>query len=375
MNLTRNLPVWQQEAGAGYAPLVGSVRADVCVVGLGGSGLSAALELLDLGATVVGVDAGAVGGGAAGRNGGLMLAGLAAFHHDAVAELGVERATALYRLTERAREREVAAGHVGVRRTGSLRIAQDAEELADCEVQLQRMQADGLAAEWYSGAEGEGLLFPLDAVFNPLTRCRALAADTVARGARLYENSPVLELSGERVATAAGTVECGAVVVAVDGRLELLLPELAGVVRTARLQMLATAPTAELPLPRPVYRRYGYEYYQRTSEGRVALGGFRDQGGEGEWTVAATPNQDVQQRLERFLREELGVTAEITHRWAASVGYSCGVLPFAGEVRSRVWAVGGYNGTGNLVGAVAGRAAARRALGQASNDWTLLGGA
>lgn len=374
MTAGANVPVWQVDGWPGLQPLQGEVAADVCVVGLGGSGLSAVHELLDQGVNVVGLDAGMVAGGAAGRNGGLMLAGIAAFHHDAVAALGAERATALYRLTEEARERELAAGIEGVRRTGSLRIAEDEAELADCRVQLQQMQADGLAVEWYAGAEGEGLLFPLDAVFNPLTRCRELAVRALARGARLHERSEVLELGEGYVLTAGGRVRCGAVVVAVDGRLDLLLPELAGTVRTARLQMLATEPTRELELPRPVYRRYGYEYYQRTSSGRVALGGFRDHAGESEWTTSAEPDHAVQDRLERYLREELGVRAAITHRWAASVGYTQGVLPVACEVRSGVWAVGGFNGTGNLVGAVAGRAAARRALGQVSEAWALLGG-
>jgi gamma-glutamylputrescine oxidase len=52
------------------------------------------------------------------------------------------------------------------------------------------------------------------------------------------------------------------VVVAVDGCLEDLMPELKGRVRTARLQMLATAPAPEVKFTLPVYRRYGYDYWQ-----------------------------------------------------------------------------------------------------------------
>ena len=370
-----NVPVWDEGGWRGLASLKGATSADVSVVGLGGSGLSAVHELLDMGASVVGLDAGPVAGGAAGRNGGLLLAGVAAFHHDAAAALGPERATALYRLTEEARESEIASGMGGVRRTGSLRIAADEAELEDCRVQLRRMEADGLAASWYEGPEGAGLLFPDDAVVNPLSRSRELARRAVSRGARLFEHSRVRDLTGGTVATEAGQVSCGAVVVAVDGHLDLLLPELAGSVRTARLQMLATEPTDELALTRPVYRRYGYEYYQRTPAGRIALGGFRDHGGDDEWTEAAEPSAAVQERLERFLRDDLGLKARITHRWAASVGYTRGVLPVAAVVRGGVWVVGGYSGTGNLVGAVAGRAAARRALGEESRAWSLLGGA
>lgn len=354
-----NTPVWHDGADLGLEPLDGDVRADVCVVGLGGSGLSAVSRLLEAGLDVVGLDAGAVAGGAAGRNGGFLLGGVAAFHHDAVTALGRERATALYRATLDELERVVQTTPGCVRSTGSLRVADSAAERADCEAQRRQMLADGLPVEPYRGPEGEGLLFPRDAAFDPLARCRELAMRAVAGGARLHERSAVTVVSAGRVATAAGTVTCGRVIVAVDGGLDRLLPELAGSVRTARLQMLATAPTREVVLPRPVYRRYGYEYYQQLPDGRIALGGFRDRGGDAEWTHDATPTRPVQDRLEAFLRDALGVReAPVTHRWAASVGYTPGVLPHFVIVRGGVVACGGYNGTGNLVGALLGRAAA-----------------
>src|SRR4051794_34146373 len=86
-----NTPVWEDGGWHGLPRLRGDVAADVCVVGLGGSGLSAVGELRRLGASVVGVDAGAVAGGAAGRNGGFLLAGSSEFYHDAVAVYGHER--------------------------------------------------------------------------------------------------------------------------------------------------------------------------------------------------------------------------------------------------------------------------------------------
>jgi glycine/D-amino acid oxidase-like deaminating enzyme len=157
-------------------------------------------------------------------------------------------------------------------------------------------------------------------------------------------------------------VRCGAVIAAVDGRLERLFPELEGRVRTARLQMLATAPAPEVRFPRPVYHRWGYEYWQQLPDGRIALGGFRDRAGEGEWTAEAAPAEPVQSMLEAFLRVHLGVRAEVTHRWAASVAFSAGALPVLEELRPRVWALGGYSGTGNVVGALCGRATAQLAL-------------
>jgi glycine/D-amino acid oxidase-like deaminating enzyme len=351
--------VWDDTDPTHHQPLAGDVTADVCVVGLGGSGLTSIVELRRLGLSVVGLDAGAIGGGAAGRNGGFLLAGLAAFHHDAVARYGRERAAALYRLTQVEIDRIASLTPELVGRAGSLRIADSPEERADCRHQLEAMQADGFPAAWYEGPEGEGILVAGDAVFNPLARCRALAALATQLGAALHEQSRVIGIDASGVHTVDGWVHCRSVLVAVDGRLERLLPELAGRVRTARLQMLATAPAPELRVPRPVYTRWGYDYWQQRPDGTIALGGARDVGGDSEWTDDVTPTEPVQSALEHRLRARLGVRAPVTHRWGASVGYTSDGLPIAERVRSNVWAIGGYCGTGNVIGALLGRAAAR----------------
>ncbi|HRP07127.1 MAG TPA: FAD-dependent oxidoreductase, partial [Gemmatimonadales bacterium] len=196
---------------------------------------------------------------------------------------------------------------------------------------------------------------PTDGVFQPLRRCRTLALAAAERGAMLYESTPAVEITGNRVSTPSGSVSCDAVIVAIDGRLEQVIPELLGRVRTARLQMLATAPTDEYRTPYAVYARDGYEYWQQLPDGGIALGGMRDRGGEGEWTDVAEPAEPVQTMLERHLRERLGVHAPVTHRWAGVVGYTENWLPVFEEVRPGVIAIGGYSGTGNVIGAIYGR--------------------
>ena len=357
------LPVWAVGVPPlGLTPLAGAVDADVCVVGLGGSGLSCIGELQRLGARVVAVDAAAVGGGAAGRNGGFLLAGIAAFHHEAADSHGRDRAVRAWRLTLEELERIVVETPAAVRRTGTLRIATDHEELADCEAQLAVMREDGLPVERYEGWEGRGLLFPRDGSFQPLLRCRQLAVQAIARGARLFEHTRALRIDENGVATPAGQVRAPITIVAVDGGLERVIPELAGRVRTVRLQMIGTAPATDVHYERPVYSRYGLDYWQQLTDGRIALGGFRDVGGDDEWTHDARPSEAVQRALEQCLRERVRTTAPITHRWAASVSYTTDGLPVVEQVRPGVWATGAYNGTGNVVGALCGRAIAQLAV-------------
>jgi glycine/D-amino acid oxidase-like deaminating enzyme len=354
-NQMNNTPIWDDGTWPGLPQLEGALEADVCVVGLGGSGLAAVLELLRLKQTVIGIDAGLVAGGAAGRNGGFVMAGIARFYHQAVAQLGRVAARRAYQATLDQLDYMTQQTPGAIRRVGSLRIAQTEEELHDCTAHRQALTADGFAAEAYMGPEGEGLLVPGDGVFNPLLRCRMLVRQALSGGAQLFEHTPALELPGEGVQTPGGQVRCQKVLVAVDGRLEQLLPELADRVRTARLQMLATAPAPEVHFPRPVYARWGYEYWQQLPDGRIALGGFRDVGGEGEWTHSPEPTEPIQARMEQKLRQ-LGVQSPITHRWAASVSYTPDGLPIAERVRPNLWAIGAYSGTGNVVGAMCARA-------------------
>ena len=60
---------------AALPPLDRSVSADVCIVGAGLAGLSAALELAERGYSVAVVEAQRMGWGASGRNGGQVLPG------------------------------------------------------------------------------------------------------------------------------------------------------------------------------------------------------------------------------------------------------------------------------------------------------------
>ncbi|MDQ6611944.1 MAG: FAD-binding oxidoreductase, partial [Gemmatimonadota bacterium] len=200
-----------------------------------------------------------------------------------------------------------------------------------------------------------------DATCNPLSRCRTLALTALQRGARLFAATANEAREGS-VVTGHGTIHCQRIIVAVDGKLEVILPELSGEVRTTRLQMLATAPTVEIVVPCPTYIREGYEYWQQLPNGSIALGGFRDKAAETEWTTDTTPGNPVQQLLEQFLREKLGVQAPVTHRWAASAGYCSTGLPILRKIRDGVWAIGGYSGTGNVIGALCGRAVVALAL-------------
>jgi len=362
-------------AWAGLPSLDGDVSADACVVGLGGSGLAAVDELVGRGLSVVGVDAGRIAAGAAGRNGGFLLGGGEPALHEAIAAWGRDAAGWLYAATLAELDRlEAQLGADVVRRVGSIRLAglpgpveSDAEaadlerELADCRQQIAALRELGIRVDEYDGELGAGLFLADDAATNPALRAVRLTT-LLGDRARLFENTRVLDVHAGSVRTEHGTVRADVVIVAVDGRLDVLLPQLADRVRTARLQMSATAPVPPGRLPCPVYGRWGYDYAQQTPDGRIFAGGGRDRYVEAEWTTDTEPTEGVQSWIEHVARRMAGGPVEVTHRWAASVGYTADGRALCTRVDDGVMACGGYSGTGNLVGPVATRAAVAHLL-------------
>ena len=370
---------WDDEGAVaswpGLPPLDGDRSADACVVGLGASGLAAVGTLVERGLSVIGVDAGRVAAGAAGRNGGFLLAGPSLFLHQAIARWGAQAAVDLYLETlYELRRLEDSVGSGIVRRTGSIRLAgvpgdpasedeavDRAREVADCELHAKALHEHGIAVEEYDGPLGTGIYLPDDGAMNPARRALAVARSASAKAA-LYEGTYVLDVGARRVRTARGTVRARVVIVAIDGRIETLLPQLEHRVRTARLQMLATAPIAPGRLPCPVYGRWGYDYAQQTPDGRLFVGGGRDHFVEDEWTTDAAPTDSVQGYLDETATRMAAGPVEVRHRWGASVGYTPDGRPLCTQVDEGVVAVGGYNGTGNLIGPIAARAAVALAL-------------
>jgi glycine/D-amino acid oxidase-like deaminating enzyme len=317
---------------------------------------------------VVGVDAGHVGGAAAGRNGGLLRAGTSLFYHEASARYGVDRAARMYSATVVERERLLSRFPSIARRIGYLRLAHDGEDERDCRAHLGALRAANFPAQWSDGPLGRGMLVTEDAVIDPLARCRLEAELVSSAGARLFERSPAVNLTTGAVETPDGAIRCRLTIVAVDGALASILPELEGRVWPTRLQMIASSPHPTGRLPHAISTRWGWDYVQQLPDGTIAFGGCRDVGGPAERTSDASVSEPVQVALERRFTEVIGAPPTVTHRWAATAGYTVDGLPVLGQLRPGVWATGGYSGTGNLFGAACGRAVARLALGMATDS-------
>jgi gamma-glutamylputrescine oxidase len=367
-------PYWLDAPYEPRPPLSGDLHVEACIIGGGVAGLSCARRLADHGIGTILLEAGTVAGGASGRNGGFLIAGTALFHNDARRRLGLERASAMYAATLDAQEEivtlatDLGAGDA-LRRVGLLRLATSEEEAEHVRAHVAALTADGFEAETVERDELPealrrsglvGCLTRHDCVLHPVRWYRMLAAAAEADGARICERTrviaPVQAPGDGPVITEGGRVHARHVVVAADGALPRLVPEYEGRVRARRLHMVATEPLPPA-VDRMVYARWGYEYLQQRPDGRILAGGFSDLDGNASYTDSETGNPLVWDRVESYLRDDLGTAPRITHRWAGVVGYSADSLPYVGEVPGRpgLHVAGGYSGHGNVPGFMAGR--------------------
>lgn len=338
-------------------------RAEVAVIGGGVTGCSCALTLAERGVRVRLHEAREIAGGASGRNGGFALRGATPPYDEARRLLGAERARLIMELTERSLDRMEQLAGDAFRRVGSLRLAFDDAERAALRREHDALREDGFAVEWV-----DALATPLDRLYlgaihhvpdgalQPARWVRRLAAHAAAAGADIRERDSVQPEE----------LDADVVVVAGDGFTAALLPELAGVVRATRGQVLATEPLPERLYERPHYARGGYDYWHQLPDGRLVIGGSRDASLETEQTAAEETTELVQDRIEVLAEQLVGYRPRVTNRWAGIWGTTPDLEPLVGPVPGRegVWVAGGYSGHGNALGLACGELVARAILGE-----------
>jgi gamma-glutamylputrescine oxidase len=367
--------LWQeQRPGRGFAALFGDEQCDVCVVGAGITGAACSWRLLEHGLAVAIVEGRETAAAASGRNGGFAVTGMALELAAVADRLGEAEAVRLHRATEAALDEMIAMAAElrvpeAISRTGSLWLA-DARERDDLVETLRLARAAGIRCrpapdmipETMRDGHPAAAFFADDAELMPAALVRALVEAAADRGARVFEQSPATGLApdgqGWTVTASGGSIRAQAVVVASDGLIPRLVPELDGPIYPVRGQVLATAPLELMPLACPTHSQSGFMYYRPTPDGRLVVGGGRLDHLEAEYTDEERTTAPVQRVLDRFLRDRLGLAdARITHRWAGIMGFSADLLPVVGEVpgRSGLYVAGGYSGVGNVHGYLCGR--------------------
>jgi len=354
--------------------LVGDVRADICIIGGGFTGLSAALHGARAGARVVLLETETVGFAASGRNGGQVHPG----HRKEQAELeiwlGKQHARDLWMLSEEARHLIFDLASEGCDLKRGLVIAAHnaaaARDLAEDALhleqrysyhELQMLDAAATAASIGTTVYQASRLDNGGGHLHPLKFAHRLAAEAIAAGATLYEHSPAQAIDGNRVHTGQGVVTADHILLATDAFGGKLAPKLAPYIAHVESFVVATLPlpgNAVLPSDVAVAdTRHVLDYYRKSADNRLLFAGR-----ESYWNPPADIAALVRPRMLRVFPQLRDTPIE--YAWRGTVGITRTRMPHFGRLANRVLFGHGYSGHGVALSVLGGKALAEAALGK-----------
>ena len=361
-------------------PLTAATRADVCIIGGGYCGLSAALHLAEAGADAILLEAREPGWGGSGRNGGQVIPGLKYDPIELKAKFGEEHGRRLVDFAGRTADTvfdlidrhamevpHIRAGWIQGAHTeaGLGEVARRAEqwaawgaatEMLDREAAARKIGTDSYLGGWVDRRGG---------AIQPLAFARGLARAAMGAGARIHGGTTVtkLERRGQRwhVETdRGGAVDAGRVLLATNGYTGDLVPRLKRTVIAVNSFQIATEPLTDnlrkTILPEGHVSsdtRKLLLYFRFDHQGRLLMGGrgpFREPKGPEDWA-----------HLERVLGKlfpQVGDTP-IAHRWCGRVAVTRDFLPHLHEPEPGLLVDIGCMGRGVGLQTTLGKALAR----------------
>ena len=373
--------------------LGGRERADVCIVGAGFTGISAALHLAERGYSVIVLEAERVGWGASGRNGGQVGSGHRESMDQLERTLGPSRAADLWVLSEEAKaiiaDRIARHGIECDWRPGNLLASTRERYLGWMEAEAElchrrygyrgyRMLSraemrEEVASECYAGGRmdaGGGHLHPLRFVLG-------MAAAAAGAGARIFEGSSVQRIRWGRsaeVSTARGVVTAEHVVLAGNAYLGRLEPRLEPRIMPIVNHQLATEPLGERRA-RSLVRsgacvhstRFVVDYFRCTADHRLLFGG-------GE-TYSDRPPDDLEGFVRRYMLRVFPQLADvrIDHAWSGRLAITRSRLPHVGRVAPNGIFAHGFSGHGVALTQIAGKLIAEAVAGTTERFDVLAG--
>ena len=365
------------------ASLGGDLDVDVAIVGAGFTGLWTAYYLLaaepDLRVAVLEKEI--AGFGASGRNGGWCSALFPVEAPALAREAGRDAAIALHAamrdtVAEVLRVAQAEGIDADIAHGGTVTVARNAaqrlrageakHESDEFGLGVSLLTAEDTVARVAASHVLAGTFTPHCAAIQPAKLARGLAKVVVARGALLYEQTPVTSIRPHTVLTSRGAVRAAHVVRATEGYTSTLRGERRTLAPVYSL-IIATEPLSDatwdaIGLPnRETFTDYRHLiiYGQRSADGRMVFGG---RGAPYHFGSRVRPAFDrvptVFDALHAELIELFPVLrdARITHRWGGPLGIARDWHASVGLDRaSGIGWAGGYVGDGVSTTNLAGR--------------------
>jgi gamma-glutamylputrescine oxidase len=363
--------------------LEGEVSCDVCVVGAGFSGISAALHLAEKGLKVVVLEAARVGFGASGRNGGQIVNSYSRDMDVIEEKYGDGMAQALgdmaFEGNRIIRERIERYGIDCDLRDGNLFAACNARQMKGLvehkalwerygHRELELLEGRDVKREVGSDRYVGALVDHSGGHIHPLNLVLGQAAAVESLGGVIYECTPVTAVEhGQpvRLSTPAGTVSAERVVMAGNAYHQGIMPALEGKSMPCGTQIITTEPLDEararalLPNNLAVEDcNYLLDYFRLTADNRLIYGGGVNYGGQDPADIEAV----IRPKMEKTFPSLKGV--RVDYAWSGTFLMTLNRLPQFGVINDNVYYAQGYSGHGVTCTHLAGRLIAEAMIGR-----------
>lgn len=375
---------------AAFPPLRGEVKADVCVIGAGYTGLSAALHLAQAGRRVVVLDAQRVGFGASGRNGGQLGSGQRVDQTDLEKMLGDGPARAMWDLAEDAKAlvKSLVVEHdIDCHLTpGVAHTASSISDVRDLHAyaehlntrygydQVETLDARACHALCPSPDYKGGVLDMGAAHLHPLAFAIGLASASLKAGVQIHERSRVHRIDEGAPATVytdAGRVVADHVVLACNGYLSSLNQRVAARVMPINNFIVATEPLGadvDRVLTRDVAvadSRFVVNYFRLSHDGRLLFGGGESYGYRFPRDIAATVRKPMSVVFPH-LRD-----VKIDYAWGGTLAITMKRFPYLTRLGANMLSASGYSGHGVGTATHAGKLMADAIVGESDGFDTM----
>jgi gamma-glutamylputrescine oxidase len=345
--------------------LKGDVSADVCVIGAGYTGLSAALELAQAGYKVVVLEAEKIGYGASGRNGGQVCTGFSSGQQKIVNQMGKGDAVKCFALAEEAKallKQRIADHAIDCDLTwGYLHCVPKPHQVDELKVWRNEYEELGvtgmtlfdkkqleqkLGSTIYHGALRESDAGHL----HPLNYCLGLARAAIKAGAVIHEDSRVTDVdtgNNPSATTASGKVSAKFMVIAGNAYLGRTVKKLYGRVMPVASYIIATEPLGENRAKALIAdneavanTNFIVDYYRRSKDHRMLFGG------RASYSTVEPPS------LATYMRPRMTSVfpqlkdVKIDYAWGGYIAITSNRIPDCGRLSPTVYYAHGYSGQG-----------------------------
>lgn len=372
-----------------YPQFAGQVACDICVVGGGYTGISAALNLAEAGYKVVLLEGERIGWGASGRNGGQVINGFAKDLPGVAQLLGQAQAKQLWELsreaTQMVRDRIVRHGMDVEYKSGYLLAAARPRHMADLRAEQNYLAGLGYTqsrlldrasvTEHVRSTRFHGGLIDMGAGhLHPLKYMRGLAAAAAKAGVQIFEKSRVTQIqpgsgagSGKALAiTDRGEVRASHLVLCCNAYIGALEPVLRARIMPVGTYIIATEPLGRERalglLPENVCvsdTNFVLDYFRLSADWRMLFGG--------RVSYTTMPPIGMAQRMAQRMRATFPDLHDvaISHAWGGFVDISRNRLPDIGRMPGNVYYAQGFSGHGVALTGLAGKVIADAIRGDA----------